>query len=97
MSDLRPTRHAAARMSQRGIAPDDLRLVVGLGTEVEGGYLLRRKDYEEYAHLLRRLDDRARKLVGKRVVVREGVVVTAYHSSSNDEQRLLRDIEDANA
>lgn len=95
MSDLQSTRHAESRMSQRGMTPNDLRMIVRLGTEVEGGYLLLRKDYDQFEHDLKRLRDRVRRLVGKRVVVRDSAIITAYQSDPRDERRLLRYAEDA--
>lgn len=38
MNPLYPTAHAAMRMSQRGLATDDIELIRWIGTEVEGGY-----------------------------------------------------------
>jgi hypothetical protein len=42
------TKHAVVRMSQRGIRLDDLELAELIGTEVEGGYFVRRKDAQAY-------------------------------------------------
>ncbi len=46
MNSLHLTAHAAVRMSQRGLANDDLELIKWIGTEVEGGYLVREKDFQ---------------------------------------------------
>lgn len=35
------TRHAERRIAQRGIATSDIELIEWMGTEVEGGYLVR--------------------------------------------------------
>ncbi len=95
MSTLQITPHAAVRTAQRGIANDDLELIVFRGTEVEGGYVFREKDFQEFDRELKRRRDRARKLVGKRVVVEGNRVVTAYHADRDKERRLLRTACDA--
>jgi hypothetical protein len=46
MSALTLTQHAVLRTSQRAIRLDDLQLIESIGTEVEGGYLLRQKDFQ---------------------------------------------------
>jgi hypothetical protein len=45
-SALRPTAHAAVRMSQRGIARDDIELIKWIGTEVPDGYLVLEKNFQ---------------------------------------------------
>ncbi len=95
MSDLfRLTNHAATRMAQRGVTNDDLELIRWVGTEVEGGYLVREKDFQALDRELKRLRDHVRRLVGKRLVIADGRVVTAYHATHRTERRLLRGAED---
>jgi hypothetical protein len=84
------TRHAVARMSQRAIREDDLELIMLIGTEVEGGYLVRSKDCQAAEKALKRLLHQVRRLDGKRVVVGGGCVVTAYHAHASKERQLLR-------
>lgn len=90
---LELTAHAITRMSQRGIARGDLELVRWIGTEVEGGYVVREKDVQALERELKHLQDQARRLVGKRVVVDGDVVVTVYHADRGKEKRLLRGAE----
>src|SRR5690242_6932763 len=90
-SFLHPTAHAAMRMSQRGIATDAIDLIKWIGTEVEGGYLVRKKDFQSFDRNLRRLRDHARKLVGIRLVVESNRLVTAYHAMPGKERCLLRE------
>jgi hypothetical protein len=90
---LHLTAHAATRMAQRGIANDDLDLIRWIGTEVEGGWLVREKDFQALGRNLKKLRDHARKLVGKRLVVQGDRVVTAYHADRGKERRLLRHTE----
>jgi hypothetical protein len=80
MSGLHLTRHAILRMSQRGVGLDDIEIVESIGTEVEGGYLVRRKDVQAFEQQLKKLGDWARRLEGKRVVVKNNIVVTTYHA-----------------
>jgi hypothetical protein len=89
---LVPTPHAAARMAQRGIALADIELLVCIGTEVEGGFFVREKDFAVFDRELKRLRQRARRLVGKRMVLEAARVVTAYHAVRGKERRLLQDL-----
>ena len=75
------TSHAATRMAERGLTAGDLELAMWIGTEVQGGYLVREKDFHSLEREWKRLRDQARKLVGKRVVVDGDCVTTAYHLS----------------
>jgi hypothetical protein len=78
-------------MAQRGIAEPDVKLITSFGTEVEGGYIFREKDFQARDRELRQERQRLRRLVGKRVVIRDGsCVVTAYHVDGEKERRLLR-------
>lgn len=91
MNSLYPTAHAETRMSQRGLATDDIELICLIGTEVEGGYLVREKDFQTLDRQLKRLRDKARKLVGKRLVLQGDRVITAYHAACGKQRVLLRD------
>jgi hypothetical protein len=57
---------------------------------VEGGYLVREEDYHEVERTLKQLLNRFRFLVGKRLVVADGAIVTAYHAPPRQHRRLLR-------
>jgi hypothetical protein len=92
MNTLVITNHAAVRMAQRGILPKDAELIALVGTEVEGGHLVRDKDYQEIERALKALLKRLRRLVGKRLVISSGRIVTAYHASKQQQRRLLRDM-----
>ena len=90
MTDLALSHHAMLRMAQRGFRADDIDLILELGTEVEGGVLVRRKDVEYLERTLRALLKRLKRIEGKRVVVAEGCLVTAYHAEPYEQARLLR-------
>jgi hypothetical protein len=91
---LQMTRHAVLRSAQRGIALSDLDLIEWIGTEVDDGYLVRDKDFEALKRELSDLLDRASRIVGKRLVVSEGRVVTAYHARRKKARSLLRRAEE---
>lgn len=77
-------------MAQRGLAVSDVELIMEIGSEVEDGYFLRAKDCQAVERALKCLLQRIRRLEGKRLVVRNGSLVTAYHSNHRKAQRLLR-------
>lgn len=87
------TAHAGTRMVQRAIRDDDLELITWIGTEVEGGYLVRKRDSQAVERQLKLLMDRLRRLQGKRVVIADGRIVTVYHARQTKERRLLRHAE----
>ena len=90
MNNLAITAHAAVRMAQRGLNLKDSELIVLIGTEVDDGYLVRSKDYQAVERMMKKLLQRLRRIVGKRLVVAEDRVVTAYHASEACQRKLLR-------
>jgi hypothetical protein len=87
------TQHALIRMAQRGFQADDSDLIKLFGTRVEDGFLVLNKDCQAVERELKRLQDRIRRLSGKRLVVAGDRVVTAYHARPAKERRLLRHAE----
>ena len=87
------TQHALMRMAQRGFKGEDTDLIMYMGTEVEGGYFVREKDFQALDLKLKQLRDHARRLVGKRLVVEGERVVTAYHARRTKGRCLLRHAE----
>lgn len=90
MTSLTITSHAAVRMAQRGIMPKDAELIALIGSEVEDGFFVRDKDFQEIEHALKRLLQRLRCVIGKRLVVSSGRIVTAYHPGRTSQRRILR-------
>jgi hypothetical protein len=90
MSALVLTSHAAARMAQRSINMKDADLIALIGTEVEDGYLVPAKDCQRIEKELKRFLERVRRLCGKRLVVSNGQILTAYHASRMYQRQLLR-------
>jgi len=93
MSALKPSRDAILRMAQRGIRLDDLELAEFIGTEVEGGHFVRQRDAQAFERDAKKLINRVRRLVGKRVVRRGGAIITAYHAGRAKQRELLRGAE----
>ena len=90
MSALVMTGHAAVRMAQRSIKIKDADLIALIGTEVDDGYLVLAKDCRRLENELKKLLERIRRICGKRLVVADGQIVTAYHASKSHHRRLLR-------
>ncbi len=91
---IKLTGHAATRCSQRGLSARDLELIELLGLEVPDGFLLCRRQAQQFADLLRRLAGRIEGLAGTRVVAEGGQVVTAYRASISKHKALLRHTHD---
>lgn len=90
MNALTVTDHAVVRMAQRGIRTNDSDLIAMIGTEVDEGYLVTAHDCERLERELKQFLQRIRRIRGKRLVVVNGQIVTAYHPSRQHERRLLR-------
>jgi len=80
------TRHAEARMSQRGYSPHDLDLIQFYGTPVADGYLLTQADVAAVARDLQRLE----RIAGTFLVEQEGTVITLYRPSKGRRRRVMR-------
>jgi len=90
MMNLDITRHAFERMGQREIPASDIELIMLIGLEVPDGYLVRSEDCRAMERRLQALIARVRRLNGKRVVVGDGRLVTAYRAGPGKMRRLLR-------
>ena len=88
------TKHAVQRMAQRSIREDDVDLIILIGTEVDDGFIVRTKDCQSAERHLKRLLDQIRRLDGKRVVMVNGRIVTAYRPRQRVERRLLRGVDE---
>ena len=96
MGALTLTNHATIRMAQRGIVQKDAELIALIGTEVDDGYYVREQDYQQIENALKKILERLKRLVGKRLIVQNNRIVTAYHPSRKCRRRLLRDAREAN-
>jgi hypothetical protein len=90
MSPLTLTNHAVKRMSQRSFRMTDADLIALIGTAVEDGYLVRAKDYQAIEGALKQFLQRCRRLIDKRVVVSDGMIVTVYHAAKPRRRQLFR-------
>ena len=90
MNSLTPTRHALSRMSQRGMRPSDLDYIIALATEVEGGFVILERDYQNFERQVKRTLKRVRRLVNKRIVSEGDSIITAYHMTENKKRRLFK-------
>jgi hypothetical protein len=81
MTDFVLSDHATVRMAQRSISLPDAELITLIGTEVSDGYLVRAHDYQQIETQVKRFLGRVQRLQGKRLVVAEGRIVTAYRAS----------------
>jgi len=71
-------------MAQRGIRLKDADLIALIGTEVDGGYLVLTKDCQKIERELKRFLERVWRMCGKRLVVTNGQVLTAYTVSTSE-------------
>lgn len=78
--DPQITRHAAARIRQRGLRESDVAFVLAHGTPVPDGYMLTAHDAADLEREARHLMAMAQRLKGKLVVTSGAAVVTAYHA-----------------
>lgn len=84
------TKHAVERFAQRGYSPDDVDLIMKIGTEVDEGFLVREKDVEAEIELLRKRLKRVERLKGARLVIANGAVITGYRTNKRTQKRLLK-------
>jgi hypothetical protein len=78
------------RMAQRGIRMKEADFIVQYGTAVDNGYLFRDEDCLELESEARLLLEYSRRLRGKRFVVADGRIITAYRATKKERSRLLR-------
>lgn len=90
MPDLHITDHGRSRMRQRGLAAQDLGLLLQVGVDVRDGILVTRKGCDEMIGRLKQIIGRLERLQGKRVVVCGDALVTAYHCTDAQLRLLVR-------
>lgn len=85
------SRHATRRMRQRGFKEAQIDLVMRYGTPVDGGaFLLRRVDAEREIVARKKEIETLERLRDCKVVVSDGVLVTAYRAVGRKRKLLLR-------
>ena len=91
MTDITYSRHARTRMQQRGIRKADIPIILAYGTQIDDEtYLMCNRDAAREIETRKREIQALSRLVNRKVVIREGRVITAYPSNSADQKRTLR-------
>lgn len=89
MIRLDVSRHAKARMRQRGLRHEDVQFVCEHGTETAKGYLLTERDAESLEAEARHMLLKAQRLRGVLVPVAENTAKTVIHTTRRQQRRLL--------
>jgi len=84
------TMHASVRLKQRGLASDDISLIVEHGEDVGDGFLMTDKAINNRKECLTREMQRLEKLRGVAVIEDQGVIVTAYRADKRRIKKLRR-------
>ena len=91
MTDIVYTRHAEARMQQRGIRSGDITLILACATQIDDEtWFVRRRDAQREIGRLKREIKTLERLMDKKLVMPDGLVVTIYPSRREDQIRTLR-------
>jgi hypothetical protein len=88
---LKITRHAEARIRQRGFREDDVTILMKYGREMPNGTLvLTDRDVRREMEMMRRHISRLDRLRGMTAVVIDGRVVTVYRADKSSRHRRPR-------
>ena len=91
MTDLSYTRHARTRMQQRGIRKAAIPIILEYGTQIDDEtYFMCNRDAAREIETRKREIQTLSRLVNRKVVIRDGRVITAYPSNPSDQKRTLR-------
>jgi len=91
MNDLIYSQHARTRMQQRGIRKADIPIILAYGTQIDDEtYFMRNRDAAREIETRKREIQTLSRLVNRKVVIRDGRVITAYPSNLADQKRTLR-------
>ena len=91
MNDLIYSQHARTRMQQRGIRKADIPIILEYGTQIDDEtYFMRNRDAAREIETRKREIQMLCRLANRKVVIREGRVITAYPSNPSDQKRTLR-------
>lgn len=91
MNDLIYSQHARTRMQQRGIRKADIPIILEYGTQIDDEtYLMCNRDAAREIETRKREIQTLSRLVNRKVVIRNGRVITAYPSNSTDQKCTLR-------
>ena len=91
MTSIGYTCHAETRMQQRGIRSGDVTLILECGTQIDDEtWLMRDRDVKREIECRKREIRVLERLACKKLVVRDGRVITAYPSRLDDQKLTLR-------
>ena len=91
MTDITYSSHAETRMQQRGIRKTDIPIILACGTQVDDEtYFMSNRDANREIEARKREIQALSRLVNRKVVIRDGRVITAYPSNPSDQKRTLR-------
>jgi hypothetical protein len=91
MIALALTRHAEVRVRQRGLRDADIALLMDAATPLAAdAWLMTDADVAREITRRKREIQQIERLRNVKVVIADGVVVTAYHSRPSDQHRALR-------
>lgn len=89
------SKHAFMRLAQRGLSVSDSEMIVKFGAEVDDGFILLAKNCSELETELRAALQQVRRLRGKRIVLKDGHLITAYHAAKSTTRKLLQRSEES--
>lgn len=88
MTELSLTRHAEARMRQRGYKDEDVDLVFRVGTRVaDDAFLLTDKDAARAIRKRKQEIQQLERLRGSQVIVERETLITLYHTTMRPRRR----------
>ena len=91
MTSIGYTRHAETRMQQRGIRSGDITLILECGTQIDDQtWLMRNRDVRREIECRKREIQALGRLARKKLVMRDGHVITVYPSRLDDQKLTLR-------
>ena len=91
MIELVYTRHAETRMQQRGARSGDITLILACATQIDDEtWLVRRQDAKREIERRKREIQTLERLTSRKLVMRDGRVITTYPSRAADQKRTLR-------
>lgn len=91
MTNIIYSRHAKTRMQQRGIRKSDIPIILTCGTQIDDEtWLMCNRDAAREIEARKREIQTLSRLANRKVVIRDGRVITAYPSNPADQKRTLR-------
>ena len=91
MTNITYSQHAKTRMQQRGIRKADIPIILAYGTQIDDEtYFMRKRDANREIETRKREIQMLCRLANRKVVIRNGRVITAYPSNPADQKHTLR-------